>query len=69
MLVTALSPHVGYDQAGPISHKPHDGTSRGEAALAPGVSAADCDGLIHPGAAIRNSLRDRGLNNGQRSAL
>jgi fumarate hydratase class II len=35
MLVTALSPHIGYDKASAISHKADDeGTSLREAALA-----------------------------------
>src|SRR6202012_6096997 len=42
MLVTALSPYIGYDKASAIAHKADDdGTSLREAALALGVSAAD----------------------------
>jgi fumarate hydratase class II len=45
MLVTALSPHIGYDRAAEIAKKAHkDGTTLREAALALGyVSAADFD--------------------------
>src|SRR5579864_1031905 len=42
MLVTALSPIIGYDEASAIAHKADDdGTSLRAAALALGVSAAD----------------------------
>ena len=45
MLVTALSPHIGYDKAAEIAKKAHkDGSTLREAALALGhVSAADFD--------------------------
>jgi len=44
MLVTALAPHIGYDQAAAIAKQAHrDGSSLRDAALASGVSAADFD--------------------------
>jgi fumarate hydratase class II len=56
MLVTALSPHIGYDKAAAIAKKAHhEGTSLREAALALGyVTSADFDkwvraeDMIHP---------------------
>jgi fumarate hydratase class II len=50
MLVTALSPHIGYDAAARIAKKAHaEGTSLKEAALALGlVSAADFDRWVRP---------------------
>jgi fumarate hydratase class II len=45
MLVTALSPHIGYDNVSAIAHKADDeGTTLREAALALGVSAAASTG-------------------------
>jgi fumarate hydratase class II len=42
MLVTALAPHIGYDQAAAIARRAHtDGTTLREAALALGLVAAD----------------------------
>ena len=42
MLVTALNPHVGYDNAAKIAKKAHaDGTSLKEAALALGLLTAE----------------------------
>ena len=59
MLVTALSPVIGYDKAAEIAHKAdHDGSTLREAALALGhISAQDFDRVIdrhgddrqHPG--------------------
>ena len=45
MLVTALNPHIGYDNAAKIAKKAHkDGTTLKEAALALGlVTAAQFD--------------------------
>jgi fumarate hydratase class II len=62
MLVTALSPHIGYDKASAIAHKADDegGTLR-EAALALGVSAADFDRIVDPGAMVGDPRRDLGL--------
>ena len=50
MLVTALNPHVGYDNAAKIAKKAHhDGTTLKEAAVELGIlSAADFDKLIKP---------------------
>jgi fumarate hydratase class II len=50
MLVTALNPHVGYDNAAKIAKKAHhDGTTLKEAAVELGLlSAADFDRLIKP---------------------
>jgi len=50
MLVTALNPHVGYDNAAKIAKKAHaEGTTLKEAAVALGLlSAADFDRLIKP---------------------
>ncbi|MEW6432363.1 MAG: class II fumarate hydratase [Myxococcota bacterium] len=50
MLVTALAPHVGYDQAAAVAKKAHaDGTTLREAALALGVvSGEDFDRWVTP---------------------
>jgi len=50
MLVTALNPHIGYDNAAKIAKKAHtDGTSLREAAVALGlVAAEDFDKLVDP---------------------
>jgi fumarate hydratase class II len=50
MLVTALTPHIGYDKAAQIAKKAHaEGTTLREAALALGfVSAADYDAWVDP---------------------
>ena len=54
MLVTALSPHIGYDRAAEIAKKAHrEGTTLREAALALGyVSAQDFDRWVQPQAMI-----------------
>ena len=54
MLVTALSPHIGYDRAAEIAKKAHrEGTTLREAALALGyVSAQDFDRWVRPEAMI-----------------
>jgi fumarate hydratase class II len=42
MLVTALNPHIGYDNAAKIAKKAHkDGTTLKEAALALGLLTAE----------------------------
>jgi fumarate hydratase class II len=50
MLVTALSPHIGYDRAAEIAKHAHaHGTSLREAALAlGGLSAAQFDAWVQP---------------------
>jgi fumarate hydratase class II len=52
MLVTVLSPVIGYDKAAAIAHKANDqGTTLREAALASGyVSGADVDRIVNPAA-------------------
>jgi fumarate hydratase class II len=52
MLVTALSPVIGYDRASAIAHQANDqGTTLREAALASGyISAADFDRIVNPAA-------------------
>jgi fumarate hydratase class II len=63
MLVTALSPHIGYDRASAISHKADDeGTSLREAALALGVSAEEFDRVVVPQTMVGDPRRDLGLN-------
>jgi fumarate hydratase class II len=54
MLVTALSPVIGYDKASAIAHKANDeGTTLREAALATGyVTAADFDRIVDPAAMV-----------------
>jgi len=54
MLVTALSPRIGYDKAAAIAKKAHrDGSTLREAALALGyVSAQDFDRWVRPEAMI-----------------
>jgi fumarate hydratase class II len=55
MLVTALSPHIGYDRAAEIAKKAHkEGTTLKDAALALGyVSAEDFDRWVRPESMIR----------------
>ena len=55
MLVTALNPHIGYENAAKIAQKAHrDGTSLREAALALAlVSGEDFDRWINPAAMTR----------------
>ncbi|MET7355272.1 hypothetical protein [Streptomyces mirabilis] len=50
MLVTALSPEIGYDKASRIAHKAEDeGTTLREAALATGyITAQDFDRIVDP---------------------
>ena len=52
MLVTALSPEIGYDKASAIAHKANDeGTTLRQAALATGyISADDFDRIVNPAA-------------------
>jgi fumarate hydratase class II len=63
MLVTALSPTIGYDKASAIAHKADDdGTTLREAALALGVPAADFDRIIDPAAMVGHPRHDLGLD-------
>jgi fumarate hydratase class II len=63
MLVTALSPHIGYDRASAIAHKADgEGTTLREAALALGVSPADFDRIVDPAAMVGDPRRDLGLD-------
>jgi fumarate hydratase class II len=54
MLVTALSPHIGYDRAAEIAKKAHrEGSTLREAALGLGyVSPQDFDRWVRPDAMI-----------------
>jgi fumarate hydratase, class II len=54
MLVTALSPTIGYDKASAIAHKASDeGTTLREAALATGfVRADEFDRIVRPAAMV-----------------
>jgi fumarate hydratase class II len=62
MLVTALSPTIGYDKASAIAHKAdHDGTSLRAAALSSGVSAADFDRIVDPKTMVGDPRHDLGL--------
>ena len=58
MLVTALNPHIGYDNAAKIAKKAHaEGTTLKEAAVALGlVSAEDLDKWIKPEEMIRPGM-------------
>ena len=62
MLVTALSPHIGYDKASAIAHRADDeGTTLREAALALGVAAEDFDRIVDPTTMVGDPRRDLGL--------
>ena len=53
MLVTALSPVIGYDRASAIAHRANDeGTTLREAALASGVSAEEFDRVVNPASMV-----------------
>ena len=63
MLVTALSPHIGYDRAAAIAHKAdQEGTTLREAALALGVSAEDFDRVVDPSTMVGDPHRDLGVD-------
>ena len=59
MLVTALAPHIGYDNAAKVAKKAHaDGTTLREAAIALAlVSAEDFDRLVRPDSMIGPTAR------------
>jgi fumarate hydratase, class II len=62
MLVTALSPVIGYDKASAIAHKANDeGTTLREAALALGIAPADFDRIVDPKTMVGVPERDLGL--------
>jgi fumarate hydratase class II len=62
MLVTALSPVVGYDEASAIAHKAADeGTTLREAALETGVTASDFNRIVDPQTMVGDPRRDLGL--------
>jgi fumarate hydratase class II len=62
MLVTALSPLVGYDRASAIAHKADaEGTTLREAAIALGVDADEFDRLVDPAKMVGEPRRDLGL--------
>ena len=59
MLVTALSPTIGYDKASAIAHKADDeDTGLREAALALGVDAATLDRIVDPSTMVGDPHRD-----------
>ncbi len=59
MLVTALSPVIGYDKASAIAHKADDdGTPLREAAIASGVDADEFDRIVDPTVMVGNPRRD-----------
>ncbi len=64
MLVTALSPAIGYDKASAIAHKAEDeGTSLRDAALASGdISAEEFDKIVVPAQMVGNPHKDLGLS-------
>ena len=65
MLVTALSPVIGYDKASAIAHKANDeGTSLRDAALKSGVSAEEFDRVVVPAHMVGNPHKDLGLADG-----
>jgi fumarate hydratase, class II len=62
MLVTALSPHIGYDKASAIAHKADDeGTTLKAAALAMGVPEDEFDRVVDPRKMVGDPRRDLGL--------
>jgi fumarate hydratase class II len=62
MLVTALSPVIGYDKASAIAHKADDeGTSLRDAALKSGISAEEFDKIVVPTHMVGDPHLDLGL--------
>ena len=69
MLVTALSPVIGYDKAAAIAHKAeHEGSTLRDAALALGVPAADFDRIVDPADMVGDPRRDLGLSHSDSDA-
>ena len=65
MLVTALSPVIGYDKASAIAHKAQDdGTTLREAALASGVSAEEFEKAVVPENMVGDPEKDLGKDGG-----
>ena len=63
MLVTALSPAVGYDRAAAIAHRAlSENITLRHAALKEGVSAEDFDRLVNPKKMVGNPRRDLRLD-------
>jgi fumarate hydratase, class II len=59
MLVTALSPVIGYDKASAIAHKANDeGTTLRDAAIASGVAEDEFDRIVDPKTMVGDPLRD-----------
>ena len=62
MLVTALSPIIGYDKASAIAHYALDhNTTLRDAALKEGVSAEEFDRIVDPKKMVGNPHRDLGI--------
>ncbi|MDB5058040.1 MAG: fumarate hydratase [Chloroflexi bacterium] len=63
MLVTALSPVIGYDKASAIAHKAqNEGTTLRDAAIKSGaISTEDFDKIVVPAHMVGNPRRDLGL--------
>jgi fumarate hydratase class II len=69
MLVTALSPSIGYDRASAIAHKAdRDGSTLRDAALALGVTVGDFDRIVDPSKMVGNPRRDLGVPPGPTSS-
>ena len=66
MLVTALSPVIGYDKASAIAHKAQDeGTTLRDAAVKSGaIRAEDFDTIVVPAQMVGNPRHDLGLARG-----
>jgi fumarate hydratase, class II len=63
MLVTALSPVIGYDRASAIAHKAMvENTTLREAALKSGVSAEEFDRIVVPKKMVGNPHHDLGMD-------
>jgi fumarate hydratase class II len=63
MLVTALNPVIGYDEASAIAHKAfEDNTTLRQAAIASGyITAAEFDKIVNPSQMVGNPHKDLGL--------